>query len=836
MSDILFGNNNQSSIKRLAQKSYRANKRRNLFATLALALTTFMITVVFSLGFSYFETYQMQQIRSMGTTADVAITNLTEEQAEELNRADQVSVVGLSQRLGSIDTTDMGDAKLGLIWIDEEEWKQHRLPTISNVNGTYPQAENEVMLPLWALNEMGISDPQLGMNITIPYRIGNINQCITKEFVLSGYYTDYMTSRVGKRGSVYVSQVFADNTGLPFDRITSGMITFEGDEAVSHSCEKLKAEIQFTENQSFEIVPSSQQNGTSLMIASAFMVVVIMISGYLLIYNILYISISKDTRFYGQLKTIGTTKKQIKKIVRWQIFRTAVTGIPLGLLAGGVVSLVVVPFAMNMMYAGNGELGTKISFSPIIFIGASIFALITAFIGSMKPANVAGSISPIAASKYTDVAVKTVGQRKSHRIQLSRMALDNIFRNPKSAVLTFGSLFLGLCLFLISTGLLSGLKPENFVGQWGESDFALTCSIHEEEAPITEEMVEKINAMDGVENIRLTYSAFPQATASVLYDPEVFGQYIDSLNGVSGLDFSNPETLKNYTDNFFSGVYGIDKVYVEELNKTLEYPIDLAAFENGEIVLLPAINDSEGNSLIQPGQSITILDENTEHTFTIADGFLDADFQSGRDIIKGTAPNLYISQQALQAIFPETKIFRVDFDTTDSAQDKQVLEELKTMLASSSNVRILSRYEKYKEMEEYLFTSRVLATGLSVVFLLIGIMNFINTMVVSVNTRKHEFAVLESIGMTKKQIKTVLLFEGGYYWIISFLLIATLGTGIYIPLYMAFKQAAYYAVFSYPFTQMLVIAAMVLLICLVVPVMTFQIDIKKTVIDRLNQE
>lgn len=197
---------------------------------------------------------------------------------------------------------------------------------------------------------------------------------------------------------------------------------------------------------------------------------------------------------------------------------------------------------------------------------------------------------------------------------------------------------------------------------------------------------------------------------------------------------------------------------------------------------------------------------------------------------------LSVSQQALKAIFPETKIFRIDVDTTDSSTDKQVLAELQTMLTSSANVRILSRYEKYTEMEEYLIISRVLATGLSTVFLLIGIMNFINTMVVSVNTRKHEFAILESIGMTKKQIKTVLLFEGGYYWIISFLLITTLGTGIYIPLYTAFKQVAYYAAFSYPFAQILAVAVVVLLICLAVPVITFKIDIKKTVIDRLRQD
>ena len=70
MDDILFGNNNQATINRLAKRSYRANKQRNVFVTIALFLTAFMITSVFSLGCSYFETYQMQQIRAMGTTAD----------------------------------------------------------------------------------------------------------------------------------------------------------------------------------------------------------------------------------------------------------------------------------------------------------------------------------------------------------------------------------------------------------------------------------------------------------------------------------------------------------------------------------------------------------------------------------------------------------------------------------------------------------------------------------------------------------------------------------------------------------------------------------------------
>ena len=217
MDDILFGNNNQATINRLAKRSYRANKQRNVFVTIALFLTAFMITSVFSLGCSYFETYQMQQIRAMGTTADVAITSLSEEQYEELSRSSLVSVVGVSQRLGSIDTSGMDDALLSITWIDETEWQEHRVPTISDIHGDYPQAKNEIMLPTWALRAMGIDDPQIGMNISLSYQLGTDYQYISDEFVLSGYYTDYSTSRVGNRGSAYISELFAAQTELSFD-------------------------------------------------------------------------------------------------------------------------------------------------------------------------------------------------------------------------------------------------------------------------------------------------------------------------------------------------------------------------------------------------------------------------------------------------------------------------------------------------------------------------------------------------------------------------------------------------------------------------------------------
>lgn len=102
-------------------------------------------------------------------------------------------------------------------------------------------------------------------------------------------------------------------------------------------------------------------------------------------------------------------------------------------------------------------------------------------------------------------------------------------------------------------------------------------------------------------------------------------------------------------------------------------------------------------------------------------------------------------------------------------------------------------------------------------------------------SRKHEFATLESIGMTKKQIRNVLLWEGGYYWSISFLLLATLGTAIYIPIYSVFRKMVPYAAFSYPVIPLLSVAAIVLLVCFVTPVITFKQGVKESVVERLRQ-
>ena len=167
---------------------------------------------------------------------------------------------------------------------------------------------------------------------------------------------------------------------------------------------------------------------------------------------------------------------------------------------------------------------------------------------------------------------------------------------------------------------------------------------------------------------------------------------LDFIDGVNGIDFSDPAKLENYQQNFFSGVFGIDSAYLEEINKTLNLPIDTSAFEQGKVVLLSKTVED----LIQPGQEITIQTQNGQHSFIVANGYLNEGFRAGGGNERGTAPDLYISQTALKELFPQYRVFRVAFDT-DGQHDESILQELKQITASQANIDIISRYRRSTE-------------------------------------------------------------------------------------------------------------------------------------------
>lgn len=93
-------------------------------------------------------------------------------------------------------------------------------------------------------------------------------------------------------------------------------------------------------------------------------IAVIFIAGYLLIYNVFYISIAQDIRFYGMLKTLGTTARQIRKIVYKKAIKLSLMGIPIGLLLGWPIGRLLLPAIVNML---TDDIRVVTTVNPLIF-------------------------------------------------------------------------------------------------------------------------------------------------------------------------------------------------------------------------------------------------------------------------------------------------------------------------------------------------------------------------------------------------------------------------------------------------------------------------------------
>ncbi len=168
------------------------------------------------------------------------------------------------------------------------------------------------------------------------------------------------------------------------------------------------------------------------------------------------ISVTTDIRFYGLLKTIGTTDRQIRRIVCNQALLLSILGIPLGLVVGYGIGTQITPLIIVNLHGLSAK---DLSFSPWIFILSALFSLFTVLISCRKPAHIAAKISAVAAVRYTEgSALHHKKERRTRGAKIIHMAWANLGRNRKKTMLTLMPiavifpifLFLGIIVPLIS--------------------------------------------------------------------------------------------------------------------------------------------------------------------------------------------------------------------------------------------------------------------------------------------------------------------------------------------------------------------------------------------------
>ena len=202
----------------------------------------------------------------------------------------------------------------------------------------------------------------------------------------------------------------------------------------------------------------------------------IIFTGYLIIYNVFQISVTNDIRFYGLLKTIGTTGKQLKRVIRRQALLLSLVGIPAGLLLGFVIGNKLTPLIMAQLSYTHAF----VSLNPLIFIGAAAFSLLTAFLSCARPGRIAARVPPVEAVRYAEIGQQS-GKKSGKRTvragaagaSLPKMAWANLGRSRSKTVVTIISLALSVVLMNLVYTFANGFDMEKYLSGQVVTDFVL---------------------------------------------------------------------------------------------------------------------------------------------------------------------------------------------------------------------------------------------------------------------------------------------------------------------------------------------------------------------------
>lgn len=818
---------NQKVIKRVARQTYHANLKRNMLTILAVVLTTFLIVSVLGIGIGYWQMLSERQIKMNGMDYDIELTEPTDQQVQTAKSMDNVKYAGVRVKCAILDSAnDIPISKVQLFWVDQTCWEKQCRPAFDKITGKYPENKDEIMLSAEALRAMGINNPELGMQIDMTYSplTGETNDIgiLPYTFSLSGFYTDFTGNSRG-----YVSEAFFLTTGAAQTDFTQGSLKITLKNPLFSEKAILKMQKQFGIERNQVLNADTDSISTFVKTIAVLLLLLLMIfsSGYLFIFNTLYISVSKDIRYYGQLKTIGMTSVQLKQIIYIQAWYNSLIGVPIGLILGYFVSIQLIPTVLQIE---NPELASTAAFSyyPFLFLAASAFSVLTVFISCQKPAKMAGNCAPVEAIRFT--VGKTIIRRTKNG--LKTMVCRNMFRDKKKAFIVLGSFVISMVIFFTINVVIKENDSKNILDATWRYDLQLiNKTIPDKNKPvITDSDVSDIENINGVSDVRAIYSAI----VDVPYQAEVFGSYYKELYesryspGDYDSDISAYKNGENQNSFFQSKIVGIDQKELELLLKSSDIEINQDLFEAGEIALVCRWLSISPTDAV--GKDVEFSLSGSEQKQSIQIGGIVSDPSY---FASGYTPTIVISKGLFHRLVsnPVIELLNIDYDQSlDAVTEKSVMSRLKDV----NNVLSESKLNLYNDMLISERQIRILGNGVGLIIAILSILNYINMMTAEVQNRQKEFATLESIGMTTKQIWTELIKEGLGYAVISILF--SIGIGVPVSLVVFQSMNAYSLPFAIPILSNLILFAAILIVCITIPPLIYSILGKGTVLERLN--
>ena len=835
MTDILFGNNNRLVLKLLAKRSLKAQK--NTIAVLAIMLATLLFTSLFTIAISLQTAMQESNMRTTGTSAHAGIKRLSWEEYEKLSSDTGIKDIGYSIIIGNAVGDDFNKTPTELRYGDET---YSELTFNTPDTGHLPEQKNEIATSRIVLDAMGLPD-KVGTQMELTFTTDT--DTFTDTFTLCGIWDG---DAVAYRQTMLLSKAYAEQVAPVIHGETDGTTPPVGTgyiDAVmmmptAWNIEKQALEVtsKYGLDERVSINDAYQMATVNLssMLPLVTGIAVIFIAGYLLIYNVFYISIAQDIRFYGMLKTLGTTARQIRKIVYKKAIKLSLMGIPIGLLLGWPIGRLLLPAIVNML---TDDIRVVTTVNPLIFLVAIVFSAITVFISCQKPAILAAKVSPMEALHYIEQTGGKKKQRRSKHISTMMMAKSNLTRNKKKVMIVTLSFVLSIVLLNSVYTYVTSFDFDKFVADFSLTDFTVSdTTVINNYAPyntanVSQDFIsqtESLNGLEDIGNIYLWTSKQPLSENDLAR--------LQELSASSG-DIANE--LENYRVRQEHGVnvYGLDD-FPTEYVQVLDGELNTEQWKAGTGVYVTPLRMMGDGSLClyKPGDqiSVTQLDGTNKVYDVLAVVRIPSALQTPLQVDMGLDyifPTNELLGNMVPADQPAMKtIFNVDHEHQLATENwlKNYTKNTDTSLDYLSKVTLRQNFDRMINM------FRLVGGTLCAILALIGILNFINSITTSILSRYREIAMLQSVGMTGWQVKQILIYEGIGYSILG--LLGSLILSVIASLTVVRMMGVELTYFTWHFTLLPVFLCIIpqLLITAIVPLVCYNKMAQKTVVERLR--
>ena len=807
--------NNKKYIKRLARNTSKANKMQNIFAIIAIVLTSVLFTGLFTISVSLQRSMEESTMRQSGGSAHGTYKDLTEEQYEILSKSSKIKSISYSVFLGYAKNQELIKHPSELRYVSDVTNAKERFayPT----TGSLPEADNEIAMDTIVLDFLGIP-AKLGEQVTIEYQLQEKNYSDT--FTLVGFWdgdiiapaSQILLSRnyITKQLANYISVDENDLVGqLDADVLFYNTVNIEKKmQEVILECGFGENEIQYGINWAYS--GNNGNVGLETIVGIILALSMIILCGYLMISNVFYISIVRDTRYYGLLKSIGTTGKQIRFIIRRQALILCLFGIPIGLGCGYAIGCFLAPVILNIIETDSIYIVTD----PFIFALSAIFSMITVFISIFRPAHIASKISPMEALRSNDNKGVYKKKRKSGKTNLLSMAYYNVFRNPQKAVLVIASLSLSLVLLNATYSAANSFNMDKFLNRMISSDFAVANNSYFSDAysgdGINQELLNELSDLKGVQAVNKIYAyevpqTFQEQSGNNQMDTIVYGvddnifQCLDVRSGKIDLD-----KLKD-------GKYAVVNVstYEESVDSN-----DLEFYRVGDTI---EVSGKNGNMKAYEIIAVAEMPYNISVRYA---------FSTMTEVILPSS----VYQEDIANSEPMLATLEVE------KQQETEVEKFLADYCSSVDpyMQYQSKAQLVAEFEKTQNTFICVGSALSFLVGFLGLANFINTLITSVMSRRREFAMLQSIGMTRKQTTIMLISEGLIYTIATTFLALTIGSATGYFGITALLNGSNYLDLKYRIFPSLICVPVLIIIAALIPNVTQRVVSRESVIERLR--